>query len=163
KAIDVRYFQSAQAMGASQWDIFRRIVLPGTLPSIVVGSAVGMGITWEVVVAAEMISGGGGQSGGGGLGYFTWHHYVGGSYERRKLTVMIGPSGCGKSTLIRLLAGFEKPTSGSALLNGKPITRPGKDRLVVFQESALFPWMSTFNNIMYGPRARGEATAEAFA
>ncbi len=76
--------------------------------------------------------------------------------ERNKLTVMIGPSGCGKSTLIRLLAGFEKPTSGSIQIDGKPITGPGKDRLVVFQESALFPWMTTYDNIMYGPRARGE-------
>jgi NitT/TauT family transport system ATP-binding protein len=76
--------------------------------------------------------------------------------ERNKLTVMIGPSGCGKSTLIRLLAGFEKPTSGTITLNGKPITGPGRDRLVVFQESALFPWMTTYDNIMYGPRARGE-------
>ena len=81
--------------------------------------------------------------------------------ERGKLTVMIGPSGCGKSTLIRLLAGFESPTSGSVLLNGKPITGPGRDRLVVFQESALFPWMTTYDNIMYGPRARGENTPEA--
>ena len=81
--------------------------------------------------------------------------------ERNKLTVMIGPSGCGKSTLIRLLAGFEKPTTGSIQLNGKQITGPGRDRLVVFQESALFPWMTTYDNIMYGPRARGEDTAEA--
>lgn len=76
--------------------------------------------------------------------------------DRSKLTVMIGPSGCGKSTLIRLLAGFEKPTSGTLKLNGAPITGPGHDRLVVFQESALFPWMTTYDNIMYGPRARGE-------
>ena len=81
--------------------------------------------------------------------------------ERGKLTVMIGPSGCGKSTLIRLLAGFEKPTRGSITLDDKPITGPGKDRLVVFQESALFPWMTTYDNIMYGPRARGENTKEA--
>src|SRR5487761_2742618 len=81
--------------------------------------------------------------------------------ERGKLTVMIGPSGCGKSTLIRLLAGFEKPTSGSIKINGKPVTGPGKDRLVLFQESALFPWMTTYDNIMYGPRARGEDTKEA--
>lgn len=78
--------------------------------------------------------------------------------ERNKLTVMIGPSGCGKSTLIRLLAGFEQPTSGTIAMNGKTITGPGRDRLVVFQESALFPWMTTFDNIMYGPRARGEDT-----
>lgn len=77
--------------------------------------------------------------------------------ERNKLTVMIGPSGCGKSTLIRLLAGFEKPTSGTITLNGAPVTGPARDRLVLFQESALFPWMTTWDNILYGPRARGEA------
>ena len=76
--------------------------------------------------------------------------------ERSKLTVMIGPSGCGKSTLIRLLAGFERPDSGTLTINGAPITRPSRDRLVVFQETALFPWMTTYDNIMYGPRARGE-------
>ena len=80
--------------------------------------------------------------------------------ERNKLTVMIGPSGCGKSTLIRLLAGFERPDSGSIQIDGRPITGPGKDRLVVFQESALFPWMTTIDNILYGPRARGEQNAQ---
>jgi len=81
--------------------------------------------------------------------------------ERNKLTVMIGPSGCGKSTLIRLLAGFEKPDSGSITLNDVPIAGPARDRLVLFQESALFPWMTTYDNILYGPRARGEVTREA--
>lgn len=80
--------------------------------------------------------------------------------ESNKLTVMIGPSGCGKSTLIQLIAGFETPTSGEITMNGKPITGPGKDRLVLFQESALFPWMTTDDNIMYGPRARGETGKE---
>jgi NitT/TauT family transport system ATP-binding protein len=80
--------------------------------------------------------------------------------ERGKLTVMIGPSGCGKSTLIRLLAGFERPSSGDITIGGKPVTGPGLDRLVVFQETALFPWMSTYDNIMFGPRARGEDTPE---
>ncbi len=90
RSIDIRYFQAARSMGASQWDMFRRIVLPGTLPSITVGAAVGMGITWEVVVAAEMISGGGSSMGkggigggtGGGLGFFIWNSYTGGSYEQ---------------------------------------------------------------------------------
>ena len=80
--------------------------------------------------------------------------------ERNKLTVMIGPSGCGKSTLIRLLAGFEQPDSGSIQLNGTPVSGPARDRLVLFQESALFPWMTTWDNILYGPRARGEVTRE---
>ena len=83
--------------------------------------------------------------------------------ERNKLTVMIGPSGCGKSTLIRLLAGFERPNSGTVTIDGAPITGPNKDRLVVFQESALFPWMTSFNNILYGPRARGEDGPKARA
>lgn len=80
--------------------------------------------------------------------------------ERAKLTVMIGPSGCGKSTLIRMLAGFEKPTGGTITLDGQPVVEPGRDRLVLFQESALFPWMTTYDNILYGPRARGEVTRE---
>ena len=80
--------------------------------------------------------------------------------ERNKLTVMIGPSGCGKSTLIRLLAGFEAPDSGSITINGQPVSGPGRDRLVLFQESALFPWMNTWDNVMYGPRARREVTRE---
>jgi NitT/TauT family transport system ATP-binding protein len=80
--------------------------------------------------------------------------------EPGKLTVMIGPSGCGKTTLIRLIAGFERPTSGAITIDAKPINGPGVDRLVVFQETALFPWMSTYDNIMYGPRARGEDTPE---
>ena len=80
--------------------------------------------------------------------------------ERGKLTVMIGPSGCGKSTLIRLLAGFEMPTGGTITLNGDPVAGPARDRLVLFQETALFPWMTTYDNILYGPRARGEVTQE---
>jgi len=80
--------------------------------------------------------------------------------ERHKLTVMIGPSGCGKSTLIRLLAGFERPSSGTITIDEKPVNGPGRDRLVLFQETALFPWMTTHENIMYGPKARGENTSE---
>jgi NitT/TauT family transport system ATP-binding protein len=75
-------------------------------------------------------------------------------------TVMIGPSGAGKSTLVRLVAGFEKPTRGEILVNGRPVVGPGRDRQVVFQETALFPWMTTRENVAYGPRARGEYTPE---
>lgn len=81
--------------------------------------------------------------------------------EKNKLTVMIGPSGCGKSTLIQMIAGFESPTTGTIMMNKKQLSGPGKDRLVLFQESALFPWMTTFENIMYGPKTRGENTTEA--
>ena len=111
KSIDGRYFQAAQAMGASQWDIFRRIVLPATLPSIVVGSSVGMGITWNVVVAAEMISGGGSSGGtGGGLGFFIWNSYVGGSYEQIVVgMISIGIAGYACSTVLRALGGLATP------------------------------------------------------
>ena len=112
QSIDIRYFQAAQSMGASRWDMFKRIVLPGTLPSIVVGSAVGMGITWEVVVAAEMISGGGSQMGGagGGLGFFIWNSYVGGSYEQIVVgMISIGIAGFISSALLRSLGGYVTP------------------------------------------------------
>lgn len=112
KSIDVRYFQAARSMGASGWDVFRRIILPGTLPSIAVGSAVGMGITWEVVVAAEMISGGGSQMGGsgGGLGFFIWNSYLGGSYEQIVVgMISIGIAGYISSELIRKLGEVSTP------------------------------------------------------
>jgi NitT/TauT family transport system permease protein len=112
RSIDVRYFQAAQSMGSSSWDIFRRIILPGTLPSIVVGSAVGMGITWEVVVAAEMISGGGSQAAGtgGGLGFFIWNSYVGGSYEQIVVgMISIGVAGYFSSELLRWLGKYVTP------------------------------------------------------
>ena len=79
--------------------------------------------------------------------------------EKNKLTVLVGPSGCGKSTLINLLAGYEKPTSGTITIDGQPVNRPGPDRLVVFQETALFPWMTTYENVSYGPRVRKEMSA----
>lgn len=107
QAIDVRYFQAARSMGSSNWDIFRRIILPGTLPSIVVGATVGVGITWAVVVAAEMISGGGsagsvGGASGGGLGFFIWNSYVGGSYTQIVAgMISIGIAGYISSALLR--------------------------------------------------------------
>jgi NitT/TauT family transport system permease protein len=113
RSIDVRYFQAAQSMGSTRWDIFRRIILPGTLPSIMVGSAVGMGITWEVVVAAEMISGGGSQIGGtrgGGLGFFIWNSYIGGSYEQIVVgMISIGIAGFLSSELLRWGGRFVTP------------------------------------------------------
>jgi len=112
RSIDVRYFQAAQSMGSSRWDIFRRIILPGTLPSIMVGSAVGMGITWEVVVAAEMISGGGSQQAGtgGGLGFFIWNSYVGGSYEQIVVgMISIGIAGLLSSELLRRAGRYATP------------------------------------------------------
>lgn len=76
--------------------------------------------------------------------------------EKGKLTVLIGPSGCGKSTLINVLAGYERPDSGSITLDGKEVTGPSPDLLVVFQETALFPWMTTYQNVSYGPMVRKE-------
>ena len=62
---------------------------------------------------------------------------------------IVGPSGCGKSTLLNIIAGLEKPDSGRVLADGKPVTTPGRDRLVMFQESALFPWLNVFGNVLF--------------
>jgi NitT/TauT family transport system ATP-binding protein len=60
---------------------------------------------------------------------------------------LLGPSGCGKTSILNMLAGLDEPTSGSALLDGRPIPGPGPDRAVLFQEPALFPWLSVLANI----------------
>jgi NitT/TauT family transport system ATP-binding protein len=75
--------------------------------------------------------------------------------EAGKLNVMVGPSGCGKSTLINLIAGYEEPTRGEILIDGQRVQGPGRDRLVVFQETALFPWMTSLENVRFGPQVRG--------
>jgi ABC-type nitrate/sulfonate/bicarbonate transport system ATPase subunit len=76
---------------------------------------------------------------------------------------MIGASGCGKSTLLRIVAGFEEPTVGSVTVRNKPVTGPGSDRGMVFQDYALFPWMTVRQNISFGPRQRHLPRAEVEA
>jgi NitT/TauT family transport system permease protein len=98
KNIDVRYIRAALSLGSRRRDIFFRIVLPATLPSMFVGMAVGMGITWEVVVAAEMIAS------RSGLGFLTWQAYVAGNYPVIVIgMISIGIAGFLSSTVLRLI------------------------------------------------------------
>jgi NitT/TauT family transport system ATP-binding protein len=74
---------------------------------------------------------------------------------------IVGPSGCGKSTLLNIVAGFETSTRGRVLLDRVTISGPGRERGVVFQQGALFTWLSVLDNVAFGPRALGESVAEA--
>ncbi len=106
--IDRRFLLAARSMGASKKTIFRRILLPATLPSIATGAVVGMGITWQVVVAAEMISGGGqgGSTGaGGGLGFLIWNSYLGGAIPQVVVGMIgLGVAGYVSSAIVRSIS-----------------------------------------------------------
>jgi NitT/TauT family transport system ATP-binding protein len=75
--------------------------------------------------------------------------------EEGDFVCLLGPSGCGKSTFLNIVAGLEKQDSGEILLNGKPISSPGPDRTLVFQEGALFPWLKVGENIEFGLKIAG--------
>ncbi|MCA3421627.1 MAG: ABC transporter ATP-binding protein [Roseomonas sp.] len=80
--------------------------------------------------------------------------------EKGEFVCLIGASGCGKSTLLRIVAGFEPPSAGQALMWDKPISGPAPDRGMVFQDYGLFPWLSVRQNIGFGPSSRGLPKAE---
>jgi NitT/TauT family transport system ATP-binding protein len=73
---------------------------------------------------------------------------------------LLGPSGCGKSTLLNAVAGFSHPTAGSIVVNGQPVLAPGPDRGMVFQEYALFPWMTVEKNIAFGLEIKKQPKAQ---
>jgi NitT/TauT family transport system ATP-binding protein len=74
--------------------------------------------------------------------------------------VLLGPSGCGKSTLLRMIAGLDKPSSGQVLVNGQPVTGPGKDRGMVFQKYTSFPWLTVAENVGYGMKINNVPAAQ---
>jgi NitT/TauT family transport system ATP-binding protein len=73
---------------------------------------------------------------------------------------IVGPSGCGKSTLLHLIAALQKPTSGNILIDDASVTRPGTDRILIFQEHGLFPWLTVGENVAFGMKMKGLSKAE---
>lgn len=81
----------------------------------------------------------------------------------REFVAILGPSGCGKSTLLNMVAGFDLPTRGSVKVAGEEILAPAPTRGVVFQEPALFPWLTVMDNVVFGPKTRGQSAADYHA
>lgn len=73
---------------------------------------------------------------------------------------LVGPSGCGKSTFLRIVAGLDRPDNGEVLLDGKPVIETGPDRILVFQEGALFPWLKVIDNVEFGLKIAGIPKSE---
>jgi NitT/TauT family transport system ATP-binding protein len=83
------------------------------------------------------------------------------SVESGEFVCLLGPSGCGKSTLLHIVAGLDQPDGGRVLANGVPITGPGRERVMIFQDAALFPWLNVRDNVMFGLRGTGLSRTEA--
>lgn len=81
--------------------------------------------------------------------------------KENEFICVVGPSGCGKSTLLNIIAGLEMPTEGAVYIDNKKIEGTGVERGVVFQQYALFPWMTVLKNVMFGPRLQGKSKEEA--
>lgn len=82
------------------------------------------------------------------------------SFKTGSFNAIVGTSGCGKSTLLKMMAGLYAPSDGVISLDGKKIKGTGRERGMVFQQDAVFPWMTVARNISYGPRLRGASSAE---
>jgi NitT/TauT family transport system ATP-binding protein len=74
---------------------------------------------------------------------------------------LVGPSGCGKSTLLNLIAGLDRADQGEILVDGAPVPGPGRDRMVMFQEAALFPWLDVMGNVLFGLKLKPNLTRAA--
>ena len=72
------------------------------------------------------------------------------SVDESEFVCLVGPSGCGKSTLLNMIAGLDFPDQGTIMADGKLVTEPGRDRMVMFQEAALFPWLDVLGNVLFG-------------
>src|ERR687897_2141445 len=77
--------------------------------------------------------------------------------REREFVALVGPSGCGKTTCLRMAAGLDFPSAGSVTVGGKKVLEPGPQRAVVFQQFALFPWKTVYDNIDFGLRSKGMA------
>ena len=85
---------------------------------------------------------------------------VNGEVFEEEIVGLLGPSGCGKTTLLNLIAGFDRQDQGEIIVAGKKVERPGPDRMVVFQFPALFAWLTVWENVVFGPKERGESRKE---
>jgi NitT/TauT family transport system ATP-binding protein len=77
------------------------------------------------------------------------------SVEGGQFVCFVGPSGCGKTTLLNILAGLDRPTQGEVVLDGHPVAETGPDRIMVFQDNALFPWLKVIDNVEFGLKMKG--------
>jgi sulfonate transport system permease protein len=166
RSVDPQLIEMGQSYGMRRAELFRRVVLPGALPSIFVGLRYALGIMWLTLIVAETIAA------NSGIGYLTMqarefmqtdvvvlgiviYALLG------KLADIVGRSGCGKSTLLRILAGLDRPTGGRFWFgdSGIELAREGGAR-VMFQEHRLLPWARVLANVEVGLGAeRGKADA----
>src|SRR5207245_2155539 len=145
RSVDAIYVRAAQNLGAPARTLFWRVRLPGAMPSILSGVRVGIGVATSGVRKE--------------CGSIVALDRIDLDVAAGEFVCLLGPSGCGKSTLLNAIAGFTRPSAGEILAFGKRVVQPEPARAMVFQEYALFPWMTVRENVSFGLQIRGDRGA----
>ncbi len=145
------FLKSGQLAKLEIRDISKYFKVIGNISNIAPSGAHPSGISSDPVLETSPLC----KAGDDSFGMMEAVENVSLSIEEGEFVCFVGPSGCGKSTLLNIIAGLDRPSEGEVILNGRRVAQPGPDRIMVFQDNALFPWLKVVDNVQFGLKIAG--------